>query len=76
MLAYKELNKRLSLRKTTISNLNSYEMDRVFGGNFDANSNPCVFTPACPPTTGCPITGGGNSVCICGSTTTVTVGGL
>jgi hypothetical protein len=74
-MKHKKLNKRLSLRKTTISNLNRYEMNKVFGGDFEGDSNPCVFTPACPPTSGCPVTG--DSVCICGSTTTtVTAAGI
>jgi hypothetical protein len=74
-MKHKKLNQRLSLRKTTISNLNHYEMNKAFGGSVDADSNPCAFTPACPPTTGCPATG--NSVCWCGSTTTtVTAAGI
>jgi natural product precursor len=70
-MKHKEFNKRLSFRKTTISNLNRNEMNQVFGGDFVGNSNPCVFTPACPPTTGCPATV--VSVCMCPSTTTTTV---
>jgi len=74
-MKHKEFNKRLSFRKTTISNLNRNEMNQVFGGDFVGNSNPCVFTPGCPPTSGCPVTG--NSVCVCGSTTTtVTAAGI
>jgi natural product precursor len=68
-MKHKEFNKKLSLRKTTISNLNRDEMNRVFGGD----SNPCAFTPGCPPSVGCPISG---ASCPCPSTTTVTIANL
>lgn len=65
-MKHKKINKRLSLKKTTISNLNRDEMKRVFGGD----SNPCAFTPGCPPSVGCPVT---VVSCPCSTSTIVTV---
>jgi hypothetical protein len=43
---------KLQLNKKTIAHLNRRALQQVYGGD----SNPCVFTPDCPPTTGCPQT--------------------
>jgi len=47
----RNFSKKLSLNKTTIVHLNVYDLKNVHGGD----SNPCAFTPDCPPTTGCPL---------------------
>ncbi len=57
----KKIMQKLTLNKTTVTNLNMQQMNAIQGGYAvdpitPDCSNPCVLTPACAPTEGCPIT--------------------